>query len=470
MLIFETEIKGITDNSRNVKKDFLFVAIKGLTVDGHDYIPKAIASGAKVIVGTKDLKLNGVKYVKVKDSRKELGILASKWYGDPSKKLKIIGVTGTDGKTTTSNLIYWILKTAGKKVGLISTINAKISGGTSTKRSSVREEVFDTGLHVTNPEPLLLQELLNRMVKEKCEYAVLEITSHGLDQERVAGIKFDTAVLTNITHEHIDYHKTFKKYVETKGKLFKNINNAVINANNNSPDLILPYVNKKAKVFLYLYEKLDQKIEDTVNKRFPENYNKENATAAIATCRIYGVAKNEVISAIKSFPSLSGRMEEIKNKKGIKIFVDFAHTPNALKRVLTVLKKPGKLIVVFGCAGERDIQKRKMMPKISVKLADISIFTAEDPRSENVEDILKVMADTAKENNGKENINFYVLPERGEAISFAINKLAQRGDTVVICGKGHEKSMAYNGVEYPWSDQKAAKLALDGKIMKIKWK
>src|SRR5258708_25644771 len=165
MLIFKEEIKGIADDSRNVKNGFLFIAIKGLNVDGHKYISQAIKNGAKVIVGEEDLKLEGVKYVKVKNSREELGILASKWYRNPSSKLKIIGVTGTDGKTTTSNLIYWILKTAGHKVGLISTINAKIG-----------DKEYDTGFHVTNPEPLLLQELLAKMVKAKCKYAVLEVT------------------------------------------------------------------------------------------------------------------------------------------------------------------------------------------------------------------------------------------------------------------------------------------------------
>lgn len=460
MLIFNSNIKGIADDSRKVKKGFVFVAIKGLTVDGHDYIESAVKNGAVVVIGEKDLKPQGVKYIKVKDSRLELGRLASKWYGDPSQKLKIIGVTGTDGKTTTSNLIYWLLKTAGKKVGLISTINAKIGN-----------IEFDTGFHVTNPEPLLLHKLLAEMVKKNCEYAVLEVTSHGLDQERVAGVHFDVGVLTNITHEHLDYHKTFANYVAAKAKLFVGVKYAILNAKNTSSSLVLPYL-KKTKVLLYDFNLLNEKLKDAVEERFPQSYNQENATAAIATVRILGLAQNDMLKALKSFPQLIGRMQDLKNNKDIKIIVDFAHTPNALKEVLSSSRHLGgrRLICVYGCAGERDREKRRIMPEISLKLADISVLTAEDPRSENIDDILTVMGEAAEKSGGHENKNFYKVPERGEAINFAINKLAKKGDVVVICGKGHEKSMAYNGVEYPWSDQEAVKSALKGKIKEIPWK
>ena len=360
---------------------------------------------------------------------------------------------------STSNLIYWILKKAGKKVGLISTINAKIG-----------DEEYDTGFHVTNPEPVLLQELLAEMVKAKCEYAVLEVTSHGLDQERVSGVNFDIGVLTNITHEHIDYHKTFENYARAKGKLLKDVKFAVLNDMNVSSKAIGKYINKKAKVIKYNFGKLDVEFNNIIKKRFSENYNWENATAAIETARIFKVKDKDIIDAINTFPNLPGRMEEIKNSRGIRIYVDFAHTPNALENVLSVLKKQkgdGKLIAVFGCAGERDIEKRKMMPEISIRLADISVFTAEDPRNEKIEDILEVMKKAAEEAGGKENENFYSIPDRGEAIYFAVNKIAKKGDIVVICGKGHERSMAYNGVEYTWSDQEAVKMCLRGFIKQI---
>jgi len=343
-------------------------------------------------------------------------------------------------------------------VGLISTINARIGN-----------KEYDTGFHVTNPEPVALQELLAKMVVAKCEYAVVEVTSHGLAQERVAGVKFYAGVLTNITHEHLDYHKTFEAYVAAKGKLFTDVKYAVLNAKNNSTKLILSYVNKKARVLMYFFEGLDKKLADAVSSRFPESYNKENATAAIATARILGINKKEMLIAFKTFPQLTGRMEEIKNNKGMRIIVDFAHTPNALESVLTVLNKQkgdGRLIAIFGCASERDNEKRPMMAEISTRLADVSIFTAEDPRNEDINKIIKDMH--AGVRNKKAVI--YDKAERGEAIYFAINRVAKKGDIVVICGKGHERSMGYNGVEYPWSDQEAVTMALSGKVKVIPWK
>ncbi len=476
------EVRGITDDSRKVKKGFLFVAIRGLTFDGHKFISQAIGNGAKIIIGEDNLKLGDVVYIKVSDSRKALGGLASAWYGDPSRKLKVIGVTGTDGKTTASNLIYWILKTAGKKVGLVSTINARIGN-----------KEYDTGFHVTNPEPLLLQKLLFEMVKKKCEYAILEVTSHGLDQERVVGVKFDIGVLTNITHEHIDYHKTFRNYRDVKAKLFKNIKLGILNKDDKSFKFMSTLVKQSGKVLSYgvgsdsnfkayglenSKDGVSFKLENDGEKYDFEmqllgNYNVSNALAAIAVARILKISWRNTQKAVENFKPLIGRLEKIKNSRDFKIYVDFAHTPNALEKVLTLLRErreKGRLIAVFGCAGERDIEKRKLMPVVSIKLADISIFTAEDPRSEKIKDILKVMVNSAEKIGGRENVNFYRILERGEAIYFAINKIAKKDDIIVICGKGHERSMAYNGVEYPWADQEAVRMALRGRMKEIKWK
>lgn len=441
-------IKGITDDSRKVKSGYIFVAIKGITVDGHDYIYDAIEKGAKIIVGEQDLDLEGVIYKKVKDSRLELGLLASKFYKEPSKKLKIIGVTGTDGKTTTANIIYHILKTARKKVGLISTINAKIG-----------DKEYDTGFHVTSPESVMLQELLAKMVEAGCEYAVLEVTSHGLDQKRFAGVNFEVGVLTNITHEHLDYHKTMKNYIAAKGKLFTEVKYAVLNGKNKSSSYILPFVNKKAETFLYYFEKLNKPLKVAVSNRFPESYNQENATAAIATTRILGVNRKEMLLAIKTFPQLSGRMEEVKNDKNIKIYIDFAHTPSALESVLKEIsskKKVGKLIAIFGCASERDVEKRPLMAEISTRLADVSVFTAEDPRNEDINDIFNDM----EEGVINKQAVIYKIADRQEAINFAINEIAEKEDTIVICGKGHEKSMNIGGIEIPWSDKAAVERTL----------
>lgn len=320
-------IKGITNDSRKVKKDYLFVAVKGLTHDGHDFINEAVKKGAKASVGERDLKMQGT-YIKVPDSREALGKLSSFWYGNPSKKLKVIGVTGTDGKTTTSNLIYWILKTAGQRVGLISTIGAKIDNKT-----------FDTGLHVTNPDPLSLQSLLSEMVKAGCDFAVLEVTSHGLDQGRVIGVNFDIGVLTNVTHEHLDYHKTYKNYALAKAKLFNTTETAILNKSDKSFDLIKSVLKPNIKVVDYLERELSSDEKRVVETRFPEEYNRLNALAAISVAKELKISDKDIAKAIRTFPALPGRMEEIKTSQDFKIFVDFAHTPNALQEVLSSLRK-----------------------------------------------------------------------------------------------------------------------------------
>ena len=475
----DVEISKIADDSRRAKKKSLFVAISGMTVDAHKFIPNAISSGAIVIVGEKKPHkswIDKTTYIKVPNSRRALGLLASAWNDFPSKNLKVVGVTGTDGKTTTVNIIYWILNKSKKKAGLVSTVSAKI--GKVEK---------DTGLHITNPESIQLQKFLSEMVKENCEYAVLEVTSHGLDQERIAGIDFDIAVLTNITHEHIDYHKTYERYLRSKSKLFKKAKVAVLNKDDSSYKKIKKRLSSKTKQLSYGSKTLKGDIKKAVDERFTEPYNKLNATAAVVVARELGIKDTNIVEAIKTFPGVPGRMDRIKNNRGINIFVDFAHTPNALKNVLQTLinskKKENKLIVVFGCTGERDVGKRAMMGNISTKIADISIFTAEDPRDENVNNIIQEMVKGAKKNGAKEFLQekykiqkfekdhyFVRIPERGEGISFAIQKLAKKGDVVVICGKGHEKSMAYNGIEHPWSDHAAVKMALMGRVKIIKRK
>ncbi|MCK4588784.1 UDP-N-acetylmuramoyl-L-alanyl-D-glutamate--2,6-diaminopimelate ligase, partial [Candidatus Woesebacteria bacterium] len=373
-------LSGLTDDSRSVKKGFLFVAITGLKVDAHKFIPKAIQAGAVAIVGEKEPDktwLDKITYIKVPNSRQALGLLASAWYGHPSKKLKVIGVTGTDGKTTTATLIYWILKKAGKKAGLISTVSAKIG-----------EKEFETGLHVTSSEPLKLQEFLAKMVEKKCEYVVLEVTSHGLDQERVAGIKFDIGVLTNITHEHLDYHKSWQAYRRAKAKLFEGVNLVVLNKDDKSFSYISRFVSKKAKIISYALKKAaDLNLENIVlsgKTKLLAEYNLANTLAAVAVTRELGVSEEDIKTALSSFKLPTGRLEKINEGRDFDIYIDFAHTPNALEKVLSHLRKEtkGRLITIFGSAGERDKEKRFLMGEIAARLADVSIFTAEDPRTE----------------------------------------------------------------------------------------
>lgn len=476
----EVSVSGVTDDSRKVVRGGLFVAISGANFDAHEFIPEVVSKGTEVVVGEKKPNkswLNKITYVKIPNSRRALSHLASAWYGYPSRNLKIIGVTGTDGKTTTAGLIYWILNRAAGRAGLVSSISAKIG-----KRE------LDTGFHVTSPEPLALQKFLTKMVQKNCKFAVLEVTSHGLDQERVAGIDFEVAVLTNITHEHLDYHKTWREYRDAKVKLFKASKVSVLNYDDDSFSYISKIIGKEKKVISYgVKEKADyvaKDIEDTVqgtkftsfsngksytiSTNLHGDYNVYNTLAAISVASQLKIPWKKIQSAVSSFKTPIGRLDEIKNRKGFKIYVDFAHTPNALDAVLNLLKtkKQGRLIAVFGSAGERDVGKRAQMGEISAKSADVSIFTAEDPRSEDVNKIIDKMAEGVKKGGAGERI-FYKIPERGEAIAFAVQKLAKKDDIIVICGKGHEKSMAYNGVEYPWSDHEAVKAALKGGVKKI---
>lgn len=454
-------ITSITNDSRKVKKGALFVAIKGSHYDGHDYIKKAILKGAVGIIGEKRLSNLKVTYIRVSNSRRALSLIASLWYGKPSQKLKMIGVTGTDGKTTTSNFIYYILTASGKRTGLISSINARIGS-----------KVHDTGFHVTNPEPQDLQRLLNLMVKRGCEYCVLEVTSHGLDQERVEGIKFAASVITNVTPEHLDYHKTYKNYLKSKAKLFSHTKQSVLNKDDSSFNLL-----KKLIPTGYIYYSVKEnfllpKTLKVIQKNFPGLYNLQNALAAATVCRIFGVNNNQIHQGFSQMKELEGRLQKVY-QNSFTVIVDFAHTPNALKNVLELIKSDikGRLIAVFGCAGERDKKKRQKMGEISTRISDISVFTAEDPRTEDINKILDEMENGAQKalnsNSDLTKHSYFKIAERGEAISFAIQKLARKGDVVVICGKGHEKSMAYDEVEYPWSDQEAVKIALYGGVKKI---
>lgn len=379
------------------------------------------------------------------------GFLSVSYFGFPAQNLTVIGVTGTDGKTTTSTLIFHILKTAGLKVALVSTVGAYIGN-----------KEIDTGFHVTTPDPWMLQKLLKRIAKQGHKYVVLEVTSHGLDQHRLFGSNIQIAVLTNVTHEHLDYHKTYQNYLKTKAKIFQSAKIAIINKDDKSFRLVTKHIKPQTKTIPYTPNSVEKVISNSIEYKFPEKYNRYNATAASLVATEVGVDNSVIAKAIKTFPGVPGRMEEIKNKHGFRVIVDFAHTPNALEQVLTSLKIQktfaGRLIAIFGCASERDINKRPLMGEISTRLADVSIFTAEDPRFEDVNKIISDIVAGAKKN--KKPNKYYCIQDRKEAINFAIKEIAKNGDIIVICGKGHEKSMNYNGIEHPWSDKTTALEAL----------
>jgi len=397
-----------------------------------------------------------------------IALLAGLFYRFPGRRLILIGVTGTDGKTTTVNLIYHLLKEAGKKVSMVSSVNAVIG-----------QKKYETGFHVTTPDPTDIQKFLSQAVKAGSHYFILEATSHGLEQNRLFASFFNIAVVTNITHEHLDYHKTYQNYLKAKARLFKTAKIAVLNRDDKSYSFLLNLCKKKKYLSYSLKKEADFNLKNFPFKTdLPGEYNQYNCLAAIAVATTLGIAQEEIKKALKNFKSIKGRMEEIGGGQNFKVIVDFAHTPHSLKNVLQYLKKGqkdgGKLIAVFGSAGLRDKQKRFLMGKIAGKYAEITVITAEDPRTEDLDKIIEKIVqgclksgavELEKDNFKIKDNNHYFsrIPDRKEAIDFAIQKLAKEKDIVVICGKGHEKTMCFGKKEYPWSDQKAAREALSKK-------
>ena len=388
-----------------------------------------------------------------------LAFLANVFYGWPAKKLKVIGVTGTDGKTTTVSLIYHLLKEVGLSSAMVSTVSAKI-----------KNEEIDTGFHVTEPNPWELQKLLRRMVNEGINYVVLEVSSHGLDQYRDFGIAYEVGVVTNITHDHFDYHKNYKNYLTAKARLFEKSKISVLNKDDQSFNYLTAKI--KSKTITY---SLKSAADFTLKKfpfktALPGEFNQYNCLAAIAAASALGVSEKKIKEAVSLFKGVTGRMEEINEGQNFKAIVDFASTPNSLEQALIALrkqlKKGARLIAVFGSAGLRDIEKRSMMGEISAKYADLSVLTAEDPRTEDVNKIIEQIAEGCRTNNGIEGKTFFKIPDRQEAIIFAIQKLAKPNDIVVTCGKGHERSMCIGTTEYPWNEQEAVKKALKERINK----
>jgi UDP-N-acetylmuramoyl-L-alanyl-D-glutamate--2,6-diaminopimelate ligase len=474
-------ITGIALDSRVIKPGNLFVALSGGNVDGHQFIGDAIQRGAAAVVGTQQPMLDfAVPYLKVKNARRSLAWISAAYHDHPARHLTVIGVTGTDGKTTTCNLIHRILLTAGLRSGMISTVNAVIG-----------DDVLDTGFHVTTPEAPDIQGYLARMVTAGLTHVVLETTSHGLAQERVTGCEVDVAVVTNITHEHLDFHGTYDDYLAAKGRLFEMLTHtgekgfgnprvAVLNRDDRS----YPYLSKisanrqitygmKPVVDLLgdhirytpagiVFTIITRGLQMDLHCRLTGAYNVANCLAAVgATHLALGVPAGAVLQGIAKLDGIPGRMERIELGQEFTAIVDFAHTPNALQAALSALKPmtDGRLIVVFGSAGLRDRQKRRMMAETSARLADVSYLTAEDPRTESLDAILAEMADGAISQGGVEGKTFFIVPDRGEAIRQAV-RLAQKGDIVVACGKGHEQSMCFEETEYAWDDRVAMRAAL----------
>lgn len=388
-------------------------------------------------------------------------VLAVLWYRYPARDLTVIAVTGTDGKTTTTNIIFHILNKAGLNTAMVSTVKAVIG-----------DKEYDTGLHITNPDAWQLQGLIRKARDFGAQYLVLEVTSHGLMQYRNFGTNISIAVITNISHEHLDYHKTMHNYVQAKAKILHGVKYSILNRDDRNFRTLLNKSNGRVYTFSL------KKEADFNLKKFPlrtklyGQYNKANCLAAIAAVKTLGIDDEVIKKAIFSFPGVSGRMEEVKNKLGVRLFIDFAHKPNALKNVLetagNISQKKGRVIIIFGSAGLRDVTKRPVMGEIAGKLADIAVLTGEDPRTENVNKIINQIARGASRAGACEftprnfrsvmknnkNSHFLVkIPDRARAINFAVNKLSRKKDVLLFCGKGHEKSMCFGTTEYPWNEK-----------------
>ena len=466
-----TEVSEITMDSRQAKVGSLFVAVPGLRSDGHAFAEQAVKNGACAVVGQRELSLPAhVAQVVVPDSRKALALLCAAFYGFPGRHLRVIGVTGTDGKTTTSSLVGAILEAAGRKTGIITTVSAKIG-----------DQSIDTGRHTTTPDAPDVQRYLAQMVAAEAEYAVLETTSHGLHQDRTLGCEYDVAVVTNVTHEHLDYHRTYEQYLATKGKLFEQLNSfrkegvpkvSVTNADDRSfpylrgfpADISLSYgMQPSADVFARSLSasasgivmaihtpKGDLEVQSPLLGKF----NAYNILAAAATAVSQEIPFEAIRAGVLSVKGVPGRMESIDCGQDFAVVVDFAHTPGSIEQALGLARTlaGGRVIVVFGCAGLRDREKRPLMGEMAGRLADLTVVTAEDPRTEDLNAIMDQIAAGLQKAGRRESVDYWKIADRAEAIRFAL-RTARSGDLVIVTGKGHEKSMCFGETEYPWSDQ-----------------
>ncbi len=468
-----TEISGLESNSKNVKPGFLFIAIKGFSVDGHKYIESAIESGATAVMVQEgcDLKAlnipNDITIVMAKDTRYALAICSSNFYGNPSRKFKLIGVTGTKGKTTTTFMIKEILEKAGKNVGLVGTIATYING--KMLKESDR----------TTPESLELQQIFSQMVEEKVEYVVMEVSSQSLKLHRVAGCDFDVVLFTNFSEDHISEkeHPDMQDYFNSKMMLFKMCKTGFVNADDlygakipklfPESDITTYGIDNSAKImardititnsFVDFKAKLGER-NDRVKVGIPGRFSVYNSLAAICVAKKFGIDP-EIIKEALLDVRVPGRSELVKNKLDLPIMIDYAHSPESLENILQAVKgyTRGNVISVFGCGGDRDSGKRPIMGEISGKIADYTIITSDNPRTENPEEIVKQIEAGIKKTNGK----YKVIVDRTEAIKEAI-KMAHKNDLIVLAGKGHEPYQEINGVKYPFDERIIVNEIIDG--------
>ena len=458
----DIEITNVQYDSRKVTEGTLFICIKGFNSDGHKYIQSAIEKGAKVFLVQENINIDGYTFIKVEDTRKAMATVADNFYNHPSNKFGVIGVTGTNGKTSITTLLSEILNLNEKKVGLIGTI--KVFDGDKEVESNS-----------TTPESIELQECFNSMLNNGCDYCAMEVSSHSLVLNRVDETEFKLGIFTNLTPDHLDFHKDLEDYREAKEQLFyKTIVANIINIDDEGGAKIHKNIkNLKTPCYTYgidnpadfratnikidasgvSYKLTTPTYEEDIFVPVPGKFTVYNTLAVIAACYMLNIPKEVVIEGLRNTSGVAGRFETIQNDTGISVIVDYAHTPDALENILNTVKKfaKGNIITVFGCGGDRDTAKRPLMGAISQKLSDICIVTSDNPRTEDpnliIEDILEGL--------DKNNENYKVIIDRKEAIEEAI-KMAKPEDVVIIAGKGHEDYQIIGKTKHSFDDKKIA--------------
>jgi len=459
-------INAIQFNSRDIVENDLFVAIKGSLADGHDYIEKAIEQGAIVVVceNLPEVKNKGVSYIKVENSSSALAIMASNFYGNPSANLKLVGVTGTNGKTTIATLLFQLFKNAGYKVGLLSTVVIKVNNQ-------------DYKATHTTPDSLTINRYLKQMNDEGVEFCFMEVSSHGIHQKRTEGLEFKGGIFTNLTHDHLDYHDTFADYRDVKKSFFDNLGKnafALTNADDKNGAIMLQ--NTKAKQYKYGLKNYADYTAQILEHSFSGmllkvngsevwtkligGFNASNVLAIYATAELLGLEKTEILRLISALESVSGRFQYLISESKITAIVDYAHTPDALKNVLETINSirtsNEELITVVGCGGDRDITKRPKMGHIASALSTKAIFTSDNPRTENPETIIEAIEKGVEPQNFKKTMS---IADRKQAIKTAC-QLANTGDIILIAGKGHETYQEVNGERSDFDDFKIVETLL----------
>lgn len=451
----DREISSVTDNTKKVRKDCIFVCVKGGSFDGHDAAAEMLEKGAAVIVAERDLGL-GNKQIITDNSRKFYGELCAAWFDHPEKKLKIIGVTGTNGKTTISNVIKNIFMKNGIKTGLIGTIC---------------NEIGDETVHTDNTTPMAFDYmcLLDKMVKAGCKYAVMEVSSFGLVQHRIGPTHFDMGIFTNLTQDHLDYHKTMENYYQAKKMMFDECDYALINTDDEYGRRIFSEIScKKERYGIsseadYYADAIKIKSDGTsfwycyngksqlVNIKMTGMFNVSNVTAAISVCLKAGLPIEDILKAVSEYNGVKGRCEIIPTGRDFTVICDYAHTPDAVENILKSVREytEGRLICLFGCGGNRDAKKRPLMAKAAAKFADRLIITSDNPRDEIPEAIIDDILAGLKDSE----IPFDVVVDRTKAIHHSL-KIAEKGDIIVLAGKGHEDYQVLPGNEHIHFDER----------------